>query len=214
MYRRSRFLLSSVVSLVAAGYLATLAGVSPAAAAQISSQQITQFLANPSELLKGNPNGGGRLVQQIRDLMMSEPCMTSAGSAACQQTLAAIIGLLKGATDAQKTAIGTGLADAAQLVVGTNPTLATDIQTALAASGDKLATEAYQTTVGNTAIGAAGGGGGGSNAAAYETLTNTGGGGGGGLSTGPTGTGTAGFGLTSGGSVSSPSTVSSSTSPI
>ena len=180
------------MGLTAVAYLLILPAVSPAVAAQLTSQQVGQFLADPSALLKANPNGGGKLVAQIRDLMLSDP-----------QVLAPIIALLANATDAQKSAIGTGLGDAAQTLVTTNPLLATQIQTALAANGDKLAVAAYQTTVGNEAIGAAGGGGGGAGAAAYQTLTNTGGGGGGGLSTGPSTTSSAGIGLTGSGSVSS-----------
>jgi hypothetical protein len=190
MYRRSLGLFfRCFVSLVAVGYLVIHPGVSPAVAAQLTSQQVSQFLADPSALLKTNPTGGGKLISQIRDLMLSDP-----------QVLTPIIALLANANDAQKSAIGTGLGDAAQTLVTTNPLLANQIQTALAANGDKLALAAYQTTVGNEAIGAAGGGGAG--AAAYQTLTTTGGGGGGGLSTGPSTTSSAGIGLTGSGSVS------------
>jgi len=200
MYRRSLSLFfRSLVSLVAVGYLVILPAVSPAVAAQLTSQQVGQFLADPSALLKANPTGGGKLVSQIRDLMLSDP-----------QVLAPIIALLANATDAQKSAIGTGLGDAAQTLVTTNPLLANQIQTALAANGDKLALAAYQTTVGSQEIGAAGGGGG-AGAAAYQTLTNTGGGGGGGLSTGPTGTNSSGIGLTGSGSVSNGTTGSGTT---
>ena len=219
MYRRSLILFfRSLASLVAVGYLVIHPGVSPADAAQLTTQQVGQFVTDPGGLLKANPNGGGRLVSQIRDLMLSDTCLPSPAAprlASCQDVLAAIIALLTNANDAQKSAIGTGLGDAAQTMETTNPTLANDIQTALAKSGDKFALEAYQTTVGNQAIGAAGGGGGGAGAAAYQTLTNTGGGGGGGLAQ-PTGTGTAAAGL-SGGTVSSgsgnTSTVAAAVSP-
>jgi hypothetical protein len=197
MYRRSlTFFFRFLVSLTAVGYLLILPAVSPAVAAQLTSQQVGQFLADPSALLK--PQNSGKLVSQIRDLMLSDP-----------QVLAPIIALLANATDAQKSAIGTGLGDAAQALVITNPLLATQIQTALAANGDKIAVAAYQTTVGNEAIGAGGGGGGG--AAAYQTLTNTGGGGGGGLSTGPSTTSSAGIGLTGSGNVSNGSGSGTST---
>lgn len=205
MYRRSLILFfRALVSLVAVGYLVILPGVSRAVAAQLTTQQVGQFVADPSALLKANPNGGGRLVSQIRDLMLSDTCLPAPATphlASCQEVLTAIIGLLGTANDAQKSAIGTGLGEAAQALLPTNPTLSNDVQTALAKAGDKLALEAYQTTVGTQAIGAAGAGGGGANAAAYQTLTNTGGGGGGGLATGPTATGTTGVGL-SGGTVS------------
>jgi hypothetical protein len=199
MYRRSLGLFfRCFVSLVAVGYLVIHPGVSPAVAAQLTSQQVSQFLADPSALLKANPTAGGKLISQIRDLMLSDP-----------QVLTPIIALLANANDAQKSAIGTGLGDAAQTLVTTNPLLANQIQTALAANGDKLALAAYQTTVGNEAIGAAGGGGAG--AAAYQTLTNTGGGGGGGLSTGPSTTGNAGVGLTGSGNVSGAGTTPTTT---
>jgi hypothetical protein len=200
MYRRSLGLFfRCFVSLVAVGYLVIHPGVSPAVAAQLTSQQVSQFLADPSALVKANPTGGGKLISQIRDLMLSDP-----------QVLTPIIALLANANDAQKSAIGTGLGDAAQTLVTTNPLLANQIQTALAANGDKLALAAYQTTVGNEAIGAAGGGGG-AGAAAYQTLTNTGGGGGGGLATGPTTTGNAGIGLTGSGNVSGAGTTPTTT---
>jgi hypothetical protein len=199
MYRRSLGLFfRCLVSLVAVGYLVIHPGVSPAVAAQLTSQQVSQFLADPSALLKANPTAGGKLISQIRDLMLSDP-----------QVLTPIIALLANANDAQKSAIGTGLGDAAQTLVTTNPLLANQIQTALAANGDKLALAAYQTTVGNEAIGAAGGGGAG--AAAYQTLTTTGGGGGGGLSTGPSTTGNAGVGLTGSGNVSGAGTTPTTT---
>jgi len=207
MYRRSLALIfQTFVSLLAVGYFVVHTGISQANAAQLTTQQVTQFLADPTLILKANPNGGGKLVSQIRDLMLSDSCLPSPVSprlAACDQTLSAIIALLANANDAQKSAIGTGLGDAAQAMVGTNPTLANEIQTALASNGDKIAVAAYQTTVGNQAIAATGGGGGGG-AAAYQTLTNTGGGGGGGI-TAETGTASAGFGL-SGGTVSSAGT--------
>src|SRR5579862_5157084 len=201
MYRRSLALIfQTFVSLLAVGYFVVHTGISQANAAQLTTQQVTQFLADPTLILKANPNGGDKLVSQIRDLMLSDSCLPSPVSprlAACDQTLSAIIALLANANDAQKSAIGTGLGDAAQAMVTTNPSLANEIQTALAANGDKLAVEAYQTTVGTQAIGAAGGGGGGAGAAAYQTLTNTGGGGGGGLFQ-PGGTSTASAGISGG----------------
>ena len=216
MYRRSLTLFSqSLVSLVAVGYLVIHPGVSPADAAQLTTQQVSQFVADPASLLKANPDGGGRMISEIRDLMLSDTCLPSPAAprlASCQDALTAIIGLLANANDAQKLAIGTGLGDAAQAIETTNPTLANDIQTALAKSGDKFALEAYQTTVGAQAIGAAGGGGG-AGAAAYQTLTNTGGGGGGGLATGPTATGSSGVGL-SGGTVSGGTTNTAAATPV
>lgn len=205
MYRRSLVMsFRAVTSLIATGFILSHVGMSPAVAAQLSTTQVSQFVADPSALLKANPNGGGRLVSQIRDLILSDACLPAPAAPrlpACQQALSAITTLLGSANDAQKSAIGIGLGEAAQAVVTTNPTLANDIQTALAQVGDKIALESYQTTVGNQAIAAAGGGGGGGgNNAAYQTLTNTGGGGGGGLQNSQ-GQNSQGFSI-SGGSVS------------
>ena len=92
--------------------------VSPAAAAVYTPQQalpaptIQQFLANPSGLLSQFPNGGPDLAKMVRDLAASDP-----------QTLSALIGLLRGATPEQASAIGTGLGQAAELAVNTDPGL-------------------------------------------------------------------------------------------
>ena len=124
MYRRSLTLFfRTVASLVAVGFLVIQPGVSPADAA-VTTQQASQFVADPGGLLKANPNGGGRLITQIRDLMLSDPCQPSAVSlASCHDILAAIIGLLGTANDAQKSAVGTGLAEAAQALQTTYPLL-------------------------------------------------------------------------------------------
>jgi DNA-binding ferritin-like protein (Dps family) len=210
MYRSLMLVFRFLVGLIAAGFLLIPPDVSPAHAQQPPTQQtspVNQFLSDPSALLKANPNGGGRLVSAIRDLLLSSSC----ASACQQQVLNSIIGLLANANVAQKTAIGTALADVAQALVTTNPTFANAIQTAVAQSGVQEAIAAYQTTVGNLPIGAAGGGGG-PGAAAYQTLTTTGGGGGGGGATGGGGGGgAAGFGLTGGGSVSGGGTTTTTT---
>ena len=216
MYRRSLIMSSrALASLIATGFFLGHFGLSPADSAQLSTTQVSQFVADPSALLKANPNGGGRLVSQIRDLMLSDACLPAPAAPrlpACQQALSAITTLLASANDAQKAAIGVGLGEAAQAVITTNPTLANDIQTALAQVGDKVALESYQTTVGNQAIAAAGGGGGGGDNAAYQTLTNTGGGGGGGLQNSQ-GSGSQGFGISGGGSVSQNSNAQGVVSP-
>src|SRR6202051_966015 len=109
MYSRP---LSFLVSLVAVGYLVIHPGVSPADAAQLTTQQVGQFVTDPGALLKANPNGGGRLVSPIRDLMLSDTWLPSPAAprlASCQDVLSAIIALLTTANDAQKSAIGTGL---------------------------------------------------------------------------------------------------------
>lgn len=131
--------------------------VSPAAAAVYTPQQalpaptVQQFLANPSGLLTQFPNGGPDLTKMVRDLAASNP-----------QTLSALIGLLRGATPEQASAIGTGLGQAAELAVNTDPDYATEIQTAVVTASNDSAMVAFSAVVGgNVKLAAAGGGGGG-----------------------------------------------------
>lgn len=186
MYRRSlRFVLRSLMSLAAAGYVLAQLGGSPAVAA-LTQQQVNQFLNNPSAILTANSQGGVKLTTAIRDLMLADPT-----------ALQTVIGLLANANAAQQEAIGMGLGQAAQVLATTNPTAAAAIQTAVAASELKLVVEAYQTEVGTLPIGAAGGGGGETGGAANAGLSlsaATAGGGGGGGGAGPGGGGVAGGG--------------------
>jgi hypothetical protein len=209
MYHRSLSLLfRTLLSALMAAYLLVQPGGSTAMAAKLSSQEISQFLANPTATLTANPNGGGRLVVTVRDLMLSDPA-----------TLDAIIKLLASANPAQQTAIGSGLGQAAQALVTTNPTLANQIQAALAASGVPLAIASYSAVTGNVEIGSTGGGGGGGGGSGGPVTggTTIGGGGSSGAPGAPGGTGSASSGLTGGGSVGGSSTtgsgVASSVSP-
>jgi hypothetical protein len=150
-------------ALAAAAFVAPLVAgsilgsVSPAAAAVYSPQQalpaptIQQFLANPSGLLTQFPNGGPDLAKMVRDLAASDP-----------QTLSALIGLLRGATPEQASAIGTGLGQAAELAVNTDPDYATEIQTAVVTAANDSAVVAFSAVVGgDVKLAAATGGGGG-----------------------------------------------------
>jgi hypothetical protein len=74
--------------------------------------------------------------------------------------LAAIIGLLGTANANQQSAIGSGLGQASQILVSTNPALANLIQMALATEVPGPVTAAYSAATGNTEIGETGGGGG------------------------------------------------------
>jgi hypothetical protein len=188
---------------------------SPACAA--TQQQLSAFLADPGAFLGANPNGGGKLVSTIRDLLLSnQGAMAAACKAANRPTqpnciLSAIIALLSGASAEQQSAIGSGLGQAAQALAGT--TFASEIQTALAASGSDVAIASFATTTGNVQIGANGGGGGGGGGGGPVTggAPAGGGGGGGGLGPGSTGTGSGGSGLT-GGNVSGGSSSASASS--
>lgn len=116
MYRRSlRFVLRSLMSLIAAGYVLAQLGGSPAVAA-LTQQQVNQFLNNPSAILSANTQGGAKLTAAIRDLMLADPT-----------ALQSVIGLLANANAAQQQAIGMGLGQAAQALASTNPAAAAAI---------------------------------------------------------------------------------------
>lgn len=200
MHRTALLLLTrNLAAVIAALYLLVHPGASSVTAAQLSQQEMTQFLANPQSLLTSNPDGGARLVSTVRDLVLSAGNNANFQS----QILAAIISLLSTATSAQQAAIGSGLGQAAQASVRTNPTLASQIQEALAASGVETAIASFAATTGNVQIGAAGSGGGsgggGVGGPINSGLPSGGGGGGGGEGTGGGGAGGGGGGLTPGG---------------
>jgi hypothetical protein len=179
---------------------------SPAWAA--TEQQLGIFLADPGAILRANPNGGGKLVSTVRDLLMSDQgAMGRACKAANKPTepnciLSALIALLSGASAEQQSAIGSGMGQAAQTLTSTNPIFANQIQTALAASGSDVAIASFATTTGNVAIGANGGGGGGGGGPVSGGAPIGGGGGGGGNGgQGSNSGGSGGSGLTGGGNV-------------
>ena len=118
-----------------------------------ANQAINQFLANPAQVLQQYPNGGAQLISLIRDVAVSHP-----------EALQTITGLLPGASADQQSAIGSGLGQAAQIVVRTNQAYANQIQQAIAGSTSEDAKVAFAGVTGNTSIGAAGGGGGGEGA--------------------------------------------------
>ena len=170
----SRFLIISLAAL--AVFSGTLVGSAPSAWAQASraatdnSQQARDFLQDPARLLAQNPAGGGNLVAAIRDIAVAD-----------RATLQPILNLLPNATKEQKTAIGSGLAQAARIVVRTNQAYATEIQESIAKTKDQEVVLAYAATAGDQPIGAAGAGagaGGGSGGQVSSLLTGFRGGGG------------------------------------
>jgi hypothetical protein len=208
MFHRHLNLALRAVGIAAAVVWIGVQGLGSVAVAQATSQEVAQFLANPSALLTSNPNGGGTLVSAIRNLVLADP-----------STLNSIISLLSTASSAQQTAIGSGLGQAAQALVRTNPTVATQIQDAVQASGVQTAMTAYAAATGNTETASTGGGGGGGGGVGGPTgggaPSGGGGGGGGSLSGGGGGTGTGGGGLTGsgGGGVVGSSGTTGSVSP-
>lgn len=134
---------AAAIALAAAFILASPAG----AQEQLTPQQ---FQANPGQLLTMFPAGGPQMISLIRQLTMADPA-----------DLQPIIGLLATANDTQATAIGTGLGQAAQALLTSNPAYANQIQALLATANNGTANAAYAAVTGQAPTAAAGGGGGG-----------------------------------------------------
>jgi hypothetical protein len=155
------------------------------------------FSANPGQVLLQYPDGGPELAAQIRDLAVADPVL-----------LDKIMGLLETANKSQKSAIGSGLSQAAKIVVRTNQAYATQIQEAIAKTKDEDVVFAFTSDV---ATGAAAGGAASGGASGGQTNAIGANGGGGSLAgIGGPGTATMSFSVNS--SVTSGS-VGQSTSP-
>lgn len=128
-----------------------IVGAAPAAQSQVSSPPaqntaaVKSFLQDPADLLKQNPAGGGNMVAAIRDIAVAD-----------RTVLQTIMNLLANANKEQKAAIGSGLAQAARIVVRTNPAYATEIQESIARTKDQDVVLAYAATAGDQPIGAVG----------------------------------------------------------
>lgn len=137
----------SFAAIIASAALG-LAGAAQAASCYDSAQalapaQISAFTGNPGDLLAKSPEGGGGMVSQIRDLAATDSA-----------TLDGIVGLVSGANDDQKRAIGAGLAQAARICVPKDPAYADQIQKAIADNKDPVLVLAYASAAGNNPIGA------------------------------------------------------------
>jgi hypothetical protein len=106
---------------------------------------VRSILAAPEALLDTNPNGGPRLVSQIRDLAIAD-----------RSSLQVILNLLAKANKEQKSAIGAGLGQAARVLVRTDPAYANEIQRAIAETKDQDVVLAYTSAAGDQAIAAVG----------------------------------------------------------
>jgi len=123
------------------------------------------FKANPLALLTTFTSAGLPLSTQTRGLLLSDPTLIDT-----------LITVAKSGNDAQKSAIGAGLAQASRLLARTDPQIAASIQQKVAQSGlDQLITAFIAGSNGIETAATGGGAGGG------------GGGGAGGGSGGPTG---------------------------
>jgi hypothetical protein len=117
--------------------------------AKLSDSAIAQFKANPQALLTTYASAGLPLSTEVRSLVLTDPSLVDA-----------LITVAKGANDAQKAAIGAGLAEAARVIVATDPKLAAQIQVAVAQSGLEPLITAYIAGSNATVTAATGGGGG------------------------------------------------------
>jgi hypothetical protein len=117
--------------------------------AKLSDSAIAQFKANPQGLLATYASAGLPLSTEVRSLVLTDPSLVDA-----------LITVAKGANDAQKAAIGAGLAEAARIIVASDPKLAAQIQVAVAQSGLEPLITAYIAGSNATVTAATGGGGG------------------------------------------------------
>lgn len=192
------------------GLIASVLFVSVSVAA-LSTQQLQnaeqQFLANPGQFLATHKDFGRQDLAQLIAALAATPA-----------NLPTIMSALANADPSQQAAIGTGLGRAADAAQKSDPTYATQIQQAVAASGIQGAIASYTSATSNTQTSSTGGGGGGGGGGSAPTgngpPTGGGGGGGGGFSGGGSfQTGNSGQGLTTGGTVSGSTGTSGSVSP-
>src|SRR5262245_56072123 len=169
MYLRS-LLRPTRTGLLAATAL-VWAGVAQAACLSdrqaLPAQTVNSFLANPGSLTQQFPNGGGGMISQIRDLVASNPA-----------ALPAVMGLLANANPDQKSAIGSGLGQAARLCVRGDQAFAAAIQAAITQANDRAVTVAFTAVTGEEPLGGTGaalGGGGGGGGQINPLPNNTGG---------------------------------------
>jgi hypothetical protein len=136
-----------IAGAIVAAFGVVVMGLSPASAQQSQAPSVSAFLANPEQLLQQNPNGGSQLSDAIQALALAEP-----------STFKVFIGLIEKASDRQKGAIGTGLAQATKIEVLSNQALATDWQQQIAAITDPTFQLAATDAFGDVQLGAVGGG--------------------------------------------------------
>jgi hypothetical protein len=134
MVKRARGWIASTLILLATGIGLTTAVYAACYQPKdkLPQDQIQGFFNNPTELLAKNPSGGGGLESSILKLVGSDDA-----------ALPAVIKLLSSANPQQRTAIGAGLAAAAQLCLASDPSFAGQIQSAVAEAGDRVALEAF-----------------------------------------------------------------------
>jgi hypothetical protein len=131
----SPFRIAALIALnVGLGTVAHAACYAPES--RLSQDKVQSFLSNPTEVLASNPTGGDELIGSIRTLVASD-----------EATLPVVIKLLSTANPHQQAAIGSGLALASRICLGTgveaDQSFAGQIQSQLAASGIGVALTAF-----------------------------------------------------------------------
>ena len=200
MAPRSFDLSRTFLSVLSAGFLLAQIGAAHAVGSGASgasrADEIAKFQADPKTIFlndQGKPASNPELISNVRELVIAD-----------KTDLKPVIEELKLASAEEQSAIGTGLGQAAQAVLRTDPAYAAEIQEALAAASVQNAILAFAAVTGNVPIGSTGGGGaagaggagggaGGSSAgsgAATGGAAAGGGGGGGGTVTGNLSAGT------------------------
>ncbi len=103
---------------------------------RLSPDKVQSFLSNPTEVLASNPAGGDELISSIGKFVASD-----------EATLPIVIKLLSSANPHQQAAIGSGLASASRICLGTgveaDQSFAGQIQSQLAATGFGVALTAF-----------------------------------------------------------------------
>jgi hypothetical protein len=125
--------------------LSIVAAVGTNAASAQQTPSVSSFLANPSQLLQ--LDGGSLLSNAAEQLALTDP-----------STFGALLGLLPNANDAQKGAIGRGLAQAAKVLVLTNQELAVQWQQQIALVNDPSFKSAAAEALADVKLGSVGGG--------------------------------------------------------
>ncbi len=122
-------------------------GAGQASAQQAQALTLSQFLANPNQLLQQFPEGGSQMALLVQQFVIDDASTTPL-----------IARLVAAANPRQKGAIGEGLAQAAKIIVLTDQARAEDVQKLVASLNDPVVNVAFANGLGDVKLGAVGGG--------------------------------------------------------
>jgi hypothetical protein len=134
-----------ITRVLASAIVGTFMVVSAAIAQQVPS--VTAFLADPARLLEQNPQGGSLLASTVEQIALTDT-----------STFEALLGLLPRSNEAQRGAIGRGLAHAAKVLVLTNQEVAVAWQQQIALVTDPSFNTAATEALADVKLGSVGGG--------------------------------------------------------